>query len=104
MAVAAGSYAGAELEGAADGDGGGEKDHPQRACCVRPPLAPAVGRRLLQAALDLRLLVVLLLAAVAVAEEKRLRRRGGPDHPGLHIVCGPHYTHCVLVLVPTNVR
>jgi hypothetical protein len=41
---------------------------------------------------------------VAVAEEKRLRRRGGPDHPGLHIVCGPHYTHCVLVLVPTNVR
>jgi len=88
------SYAGAELEGAADGDGGGEKDHPQRACCVGPPLlAPAVGRRrLLRAAPDL---IVVLLAAVA--EEKRLRRRrrrGGPDHSGLHIVRGPHYAHC----------
>jgi hypothetical protein len=74
MLVKAAAYAGAELEGTADGDGGGEEDHPQG-----PSLALVPGR-LLVLDLGLRRLVV-VLAAAPMMPKQRLRHLGRRRHP-----------------------
>lgn len=92
-----GTYAGAELEGAADSDGGGDEDHPQGPSSARLlPLAPALGRLGLIVVPDLGFRILLLVAA---APEKRLRHlaaraaAAADHHPGLHILGDPHYPH-----------
>jgi hypothetical protein len=94
MLVKAAAYAGAELEGTADGDGGGEEDHPQG-----PSLALVRGRLLIPD-LGLRRLIA-LLAAAPMMPKQRLRylgRRaaaGGTHHRSstLDILRDPHYRH-----------
>jgi hypothetical protein len=95
MLVKAAAYAGAELEGTADGDGGGEEDHPQG-----PSLALVPGR-LLVLDLGLRRLVV-VLAAAPMMPKQRLRHLGRRPST-LDILRDPHYRHGAALTVPRAV-